>query len=91
MQLAKRRAVLVRDRKQPGGAPLAQQRQGLFHQGQLAGPVPVAAAHPLGQRLDATLEAFEIGEHQLGVHNLGVRHRIGATLDMGDLGVLETA
>ncbi len=40
---------------------------------------------------DAALEAVEIGQHQLRFDRFGVRHRIDAAFDMGDVVVLEAA
>ena len=45
----------------------------------------------LDERGDALLEAFEVGEHQLGLDRLGVGDRIDPALDMGDVAVLEAA
>jgi hypothetical protein len=40
---------------------------------------------------DALFQAFEIGEHQLGLDGLDVGDRIDAAFDMGDVAVLEAA
>ena len=46
----------------------------------------VAALGLLLERVDAPLQAVEIGEHQLGLDGLDVGDRIDAVLDMGDVG-----
>ena len=51
----------------------------------------VAALRLLLQRVDAPLQAVEIGEHQLGLDRLDVGDRIDAALHMGDVAVLEAA
>ena len=51
----------------------------------------VAALGLLLHRDDAPLEAFEVGQHQLGLDRVDVGQRIDAALDMGDVVVLEAA
>jgi hypothetical protein len=51
----------------------------------------VAAAHLAHEVLQPLLDAFQIGQHQLGLDGLGVGHRVDAALDMGDVAILETA
>jgi len=53
--------------------------------------LPVAAAGTLDQVQRAPLEAFEVGEHQLGLDRLGVADRIERALDMGDIVVCKAA
>ena len=53
--------------------------------------VLVAALGLLLQRVDALLQAVEIGQHQLGLDRLDVGDRIDAALDVGDVVVLEAA
>ena len=43
------------------------------------------------QRVDALLQAVQVGEHQLGLDRLDVGDRIDAALDMGHVVVLEAA
>ena len=43
------------------------------------------------QRIDAPLQAVEIGEHQLGLDGLDVGDRIDLAVDVGDVAVLEAA
>ena len=57
----------------------------------LASRLLVAALGLLLERVDALLEAVEIGEHQLGLDGLDVGDRIDLALDMGDVVVLEAA
>jgi hypothetical protein len=45
----------------------------------------------IGSIAIAALQAFEVGEHQLGLDRLGVGDGIDAALDMGDVAVLEAA
>ena len=45
----------------------------------------------LDERRHAPLEAFDVGEHQLGFDRLGVGDGIDAALDMRDVVVLEAA
>ena len=51
----------------------------------------VAALGLFLERVDAPLQAVEIGQHQLGLDRLDVGDRIDAALDMRDVGVLEAA
>ena len=51
----------------------------------------VAALDLLLQRRDTLFEAFEIGEHQLGLDRLDVVERRDLAGDMGDVVILETA
>ena len=51
----------------------------------------VAALDALVERVEAALQAVEIGEHQLGLDGLDVGDRVVAVVDMGDVGVLEAA
>ena len=51
----------------------------------------VALLRLLDQIGHALLEAFEIGEHQLGLDRLRVGDRIDPPLDMGDVAALEAA
>ena len=53
--------------------------------------VLVAALGFLLQRRRALLEAFEIGEHQLGLDRLDIVERRDLARDMGDVVILETA
>ena len=56
---------------------------------------PFASLSPPRARLcdrdGAALEAFEIGQHQLGLDRLGVADRIDRALDMDDVAVGEAA
>jgi len=51
----------------------------------------VAAARLLLQRVNAPLQAIEIGQHQFGLDRLDVGDRIDLALDVGDVAVLEAA
>jgi len=51
----------------------------------------VVAARLLFQRVDALLQAIEIGEHQFGFDRSSVGDRIDLALDVGDVAVLEAA
>ncbi len=51
----------------------------------------VALRGLLGEGGDALLEAFEVGEHQLGLDRLGIGDRIDLVVDMLDVVVLEAA
>ena len=45
----------------------------------------------LSSAVDAPLEAVEVGQHQLGLDDLGVAQRIDAALDVGHVGIVEAA
>ncbi len=62
-----------------------------FHDRQLRHGILVLAGGALARLLDAALEAFEVGEHQLGLDRVGIADRIDAAFDMGDVVVLEAA
>ena len=66
-----------------GQRPLGQ-RQQLFG-------LLVVALGLLLHRQNATLEAFEVSQHQFGLDRLDVGERINTVLDMGDVAVLEAA
>ena len=51
----------------------------------------VAAFGFFRQPVDPPFQAIEIGEHQLGLHRFDIGDRIDAALDMGHVGILETA
>jgi hypothetical protein len=51
----------------------------------------VLAGGALAGLLDAALQAFEVGEHQLGLDRVGIADRIDAAFDMGDVVVFEAA
>ena len=51
----------------------------------------MAAAHPLDQPLDASLQRAQVGEQQLRLDQLHVAHRIDPALDVGDVAALEAA
>ena len=51
----------------------------------------VVALRLLLQRVDAPLQAVEVGQHQLGLDRLDVGDRIDAILDMGDVVIHEAA
>ena len=53
--------------------------------------VLVVALRLLGEIGDATFEAVEVGEHQLGFNRVDVGDRLDPALDMGDVGSLETS
>ena len=45
----------------------------------------------LGERLAPAFETLQIGEHELGLHRLGVAGGIDGPFHMGDVAVLEAA
>ena len=51
----------------------------------------VLAARPLDQAVLLPLQALQIGQQQLGLHQLGVAQRVDIALDMGDVAILEAA
>ena len=51
----------------------------------------VAAFGFLGQPVDPPFQTVEIGEHQFRFHRFDIGDRIDAALDMGHVGILETA
>jgi hypothetical protein len=51
----------------------------------------VAALGALLDVDDALLEAFEVGQHQLGLDDLEIRDRVDTVLDVGDVVVDEAA
>ena len=66
------------------GRPAGGERlvDGLQH-GQACLGLLVAAARALGRGLALPLDAFQVGDQQLGLHGLGVADRVDARLDMG--------
>ena len=90
-QLAQRHHGVVVGLERAYGPAFAQGRQRRLHDGELGLRVLVAALRLLASRIDALLEAVEIGQHQLGLDRLGVAHRIDPALDVGHVGILETA
>ena len=68
-----------------------QQREAAAHELEELLGLLVAALGLLLERRDALLEAFEIGEHQLGLDRLNVAQRVDAALDMRHVAVLEAA
>ena len=65
-------------------------RQRLIRSSELLGLL-VAALGLFFERDDALFEAFEIGQHQLGLDRLDVADRIDVAFDMGDVAILEAA
>ena len=51
----------------------------------------VAAADLTAQTLQALLDGFHIGEHQFGLNDFGVCHRVNAAFDVGDVVVFKAA
>ena len=76
---------------EPRGPRIAQQIQRLAEHARLDLGLLVALLRLLGEGGDALFEAFEIGEHQLGLDRFGVGHRIDPALDMGHVAALEAA
>ncbi len=83
--------VLRRHPHRARRAPRLERLAGEAQQALLLHRLAVAAAHPAGEALEPALDRLEVGEHQLGLHRLGVGHRVDAALDMGDVVVLEAA
>ena len=73
-----------------GRPALAQHRQRPLHQVDLGLGVLVAALGPLGRGQHPPLQPLHVGQHQLGVDDLGIAHRVDRAFDMGDL-ALEAA
>ena len=74
-----------------GGLALAQGDQAARHEVEEFLRVLVAALGLLFQRHDALFEAFEIGQHQLGLDGLDVADGVDLALDMGDVGIFKAA
>ena len=53
--------------------------------------VPVAAAGALLQRGQALFQALEVGQHQFGLHGLGVADRVDVAFHVGHVVILEAA
>jgi hypothetical protein len=78
-------------RRSSAAMPVLKELQGLLHHRQDRHRFLVLACRALANLLDAALEAVEIGEHQLGLNRVGIRHGVDATFDMGDVVILEAA
>ena len=79
---------------QARGLAVAQQRERAVDEIERLARLLGVLVAPLGfllQRVDAALQAVEIGQHQLGLDGVDVRDRVDAVVDMGDVGVLEAA
>ena len=85
------RPLLGRDRGLARGLALAQGVERLLDHRRLGRGFLVAALGALLEVGQALLEAVEVGQHQLGLDDLGVAHRIDAARDVGDVAVLEAA
>ena len=77
--------------RQPRRLELAQQLERLAEDRGLDLRFLVALLRLLDQVGHPFLEAFEVGEHELGLDRLGVGDRIDAAFDMGDVAALEAA
>ena len=73
------------------GLALAQKHEAAGDEIETLLGVLVAALGFLLQRRRALFEAFEIGEHQLGLDRLDIVERRDLARDMGDVVILETA
>ena len=62
-----------------------------FEQALLLHCLLITAAHFAAKALQALLNAFNIGQHQLGFDRLGVRYRVDAPINMGNIRILKTA
>ena len=79
------------DLQRPHRAALLEDGLGTQHEVELELGLLVAHARFLFEAGDALLQAFEVGQHQLGLDRLGVRDRVDPALDMGDVVVLEAS
>ena len=68
-----------------------QVRANLFQHVLLQQRVFVAAFHVLGDFLPPLLDGLEVGQHQFGVDDFDVAHRINAAGDVDDVRVFEAA
>ena len=73
------------------GLAVAQQRERALHEVERFLRFLVLAADLLLQRVDAPLQAVEVGEHQLGLDRLDVGDRIDLVRHMGHVAVVEAA
>ena len=76
---------------QPRRLAVAQQRQRARHEIERLLCLLVAALGFFAQSVDAPLQAFEIGEHQLGLDGFDIVERIDASRDVDHVRVLEAA
>ncbi|MNI48331.1 hypothetical protein D3C73_1028900 [compost metagenome] len=74
-----------------GRLAFVQKLDDLFHHRQLGDRFLVLAGGSLAGLFDAALQAFEVGEHQLGLDRVGVANRVDLALDMGDVVIFEAA
>jgi hypothetical protein len=86
---ANTRLVLAVGFGQPRGLALAQQLESLPEHAGHDLRFLVAAGGLLRSRGHALLEAFEVGEHQLGLDHIGIGNRVDLVGDMLDVVVLE--
>ena len=75
----------------PRGLAVPQQFQCTGHQFHICLQHLVAGSEPLLKRHVALLQTVQIGNHQLGLDRLRVRHRVDASVHMGDVIILEAA
>ena len=73
------------------GLAVAQQRERAVDQIERFLRLLVLAADALLQRVDAPLQAVEVGEHQLGLDRLDVGDRIDLAADMRHVRIVEAA
>jgi uncharacterized glyoxalase superfamily protein PhnB len=77
--------VLGGDRHRPGRPAVGQRRLRGGQQPVGLHRLAVAALQLADKPGAALLDAFEIGQHQLGVDGVGIGQRVDPTLDMGDI------
>ena len=88
---AKRRASSPVHLHHPCRLALAQQRQRALHQRQDGLGLLVPGGGALGDADDALLQRLQVGQHQFGVDDLGIAHRVDAALHMRHVRILEAA
>ena len=77
--------------KQPDRLAVLEQCQCLLHHGKHGHGFLFLAGGPLAHLDDTPFQALEIRQHQFGFDRFGVRHRVDAAFDMGDVVILEAA
>ncbi len=66
-----------------GGLAFVEELDHRFHDRQLRERFLVLGRGALAGLFDAALQAFQIGEHQLGFDRVGIADRVDAAFDMG--------
>ena len=77
------------DRGHARGPAFPEQRQRLLQEPRLPGGTLVSAAKAAREGCEQTLGALEVGEQKFRVDRFPVRGRIGLSVDMGDVRVIE--